>query len=107
MNPFCCCATSDVLKAIGLSLTDLFPEPLGHEFKPERRPFDALQVLEAVAHEISVTVLIAYDLARADEEQRERLLLAAKRLEAALGLVGDRPIPEEIKRIRRAEARPC
>jgi hypothetical protein len=101
MNPFCCCATSDVLQAIGLSLADLFPQHLS-EFKPERRPFDAMEVLMAIAHEVTVAVLISHDLAeRADDEQRERLILVSQRLNRALALI-DLPVPEEIKRIRRS-----
>src|SRR5579859_3765279 len=79
---FCGCDTGDVLRALGLRFSDLFPEGLG-EYKPERRPFDALQVLQAVAHEITVTYLIALDMTasgRGDAEQDERLLVASQRL---------------------------
>ena len=107
--PFCACPTEDVLRALGLSFADLFPGPLG-EFKFERRPFDPMQVLEAVVHEITVGVLIANDIAetvRVDEEQRERLSLVGRRLNAALNAMGEGPIPDEIKRIRRAQAMPA
>jgi hypothetical protein len=104
LHAFCGCDTADVLHAVGLTLSDLFPERLG-EFKPERKPFDALTVLQAVAHEIMVTNLIAHDIAcdgRSDAEQLERLSLAGNRLAAALPMIGETPVPEEIKRIRRA-----
>jgi hypothetical protein len=105
---FCACDTADVLNAIGLKLADLFPAgPPGQCFKPERHPFDAMQVLVAIAHEITVTAMIAEDMravGTADDEQRERLRTAVRRLNAALDAIGDRPVPQEIRRIRRAEA---
>jgi hypothetical protein len=104
LYPFCGCNTGDVLSALGLSFSDLFPEPLG-EFKPERRPFDPVQVLAALEHEITVAVLIASDVTetgRIDGEQEARLRTVARRLNSALEAIGGGPVLEEIKRIRRA-----
>jgi hypothetical protein len=104
LHPFCCCDTSEVLGAVGLRMSDLFPKGLGN-FKPERRPFDAIDALQAVVHEIMVAYLIAHDMGRSgrgDKEQEERLHLAEVRLTNALMMIGEQPIPEEIKRIRRA-----
>jgi hypothetical protein len=103
LHAFCGCETRDVLRALGLRMSDLMPERLG-EFKPVRKSFDALTVLQAVAHEITVVDLIAHDLARearSDAEQIERLLLAESRLASALTMIGELPVPEEIRRIRR------
>lgn len=104
LHPFCGCDTSAVLGAVGLHLSDLFPKGLGN-FKPERRPFDAIDALQAVAHEIMIAYLIAHDIGRSgrgDKEQETRLHLAEVRLSNALMMIGELPIPEEIKRIRRA-----
>jgi hypothetical protein len=108
MHAFCGCDTGDVLSALGLCFSDLFPEPLG-EFKPERRPFDPMQVLEGMAHEIIVAVLIANDIAdggHVNAEKEGRLRTVARRLNAALEAIGERSVPDEIKCIRRAEAMP-
>jgi hypothetical protein len=105
VHAFCGCDSSDVLAAIRLKLADLFPAGHG-DFKPERHPFDAMQVLVAIAHEITVAAMIAEDMramSTADDEQRERLRTACRRMNAALDAIGERPVPEEIKRIRRAE----
>jgi hypothetical protein len=107
LHAFCACSTSDVLSALGLRFSVLYPEGLG-DFKPERRPFDGVQVLHAVAHEIMVAILIASDMAesgRGDVEQQERLLIACQRMNNALSMIGESPVPEEIKRIRRAGGR--
>jgi hypothetical protein len=104
LHPFCCCDTGDVLSAIGLRMSDLFPKGMG-EFKPERKPFDAAQALQAVAHEIMVAYLIAHDMGRSgrgDKAQEERLHLAEVRLSNALMMIGELPVPDEIKRIRRS-----
>lgn len=103
---FCQCDTGDVLSAIGLRFSDLYPEQLGHHFAPERRSFDPLQVLQAVAHEVIVANLIVSEMVesgRGDTEQASRLRMAGQRLTTALSLIGETPVPDEIKRIRRAE----
>jgi hypothetical protein len=104
LHAFCSCDTEDVLRALGLRLSDLFSEGLG-DYKPERHPFNPMQVLQSVAFEIAVVDLIAWDMAQggADDEQRERLALAEQRLNTALSLIGEVPVPDEIRRIRRAE----
>jgi hypothetical protein len=109
MHPFCGCDTEDVLQAGGLRLSDLFPESLG-DFKPERRPFDPVQVLQAISHEIMVVCLIASDMGEtgnSDQEQERRLATASQRLGNALTMIGELPVPDAIKRIRRAEAAPA
>jgi hypothetical protein len=107
VNDFGGCPTEDVLAAIGLSFADLFDKPIAQRLTPVRRPFDPMAVLQAVAHEITVVVLIAGDVAevdRVDEAQRDRLHAAARRLNAALEAIGEVAVPDEIKRIRRAVA---
>ena len=103
---FCACDTGDVLRSVGLRMADLFPKG-GADLGRERRTFDAEHVLHALAHEIIVTLLIAHDMevsGRGDREQTERLHCAGVRLGNALALIGEGPVPEEIKRIRRQAA---
>jgi hypothetical protein len=107
MHAFCGCDTGDVLQTIGLTFSDLFPERQSREYRPERPSFDAAQVLDAVAHEIRVAVVIAHEITAqgsVDEELEQRLHTAARRLNAALEAIGELPVPAEIKRIRRAAA---
>jgi CHC2 zinc finger len=107
---FAGCPNGDVLAAIGLRMSDLFDKPISHHRAPLRKPFDAVSVLQAVAQEVTVVELIAWDMAgagRSDTDQNERLTIASQRLNAALSMIGELPVPEEIKRIRRAEARIC
>jgi len=50
IHDFAGCAVQDVLAAVGLTFDALFPERLG-EFKSERRPFPAADVLGAIGFE--------------------------------------------------------
>ena len=65
-----------------------------------RRPFDPLQVLMAVIHELFVCDLMLCDIApvrHVSAEQHNRLRLAAVRLSAAMAAIGQQPVPEEIR----------
>jgi hypothetical protein len=109
LHCFSGCETGDVLAALGLSFADLFDKPLSPHLAPIRGRFDAFQLLTTAQHELLVAVLIAEDCASTgllDQEQRDRLSLAARRLTSAVAAVGDERVPDEIKRIRRAESPP-
>lgn len=85
---FAGCAVSEVLDAAGLDMAALFPEKTTLNGKPERRPFPAADVLRAVSFETMIVALAALDMAkgkRLSDENRERLKLAATRLQAAAG----------------------
>ena len=60
---FAGCETEDVITAVGVRFSDLYPEPLNGEYsrKPIRGQarFDARQVLECIAHEVMVVAVIA------------------------------------------------
>jgi hypothetical protein len=86
LHDFAGCSTSDVLGALGLALSDLFEEPLGHSFAPTHSRISARDALEAVDHEILVTVLILDDVLterKACPQQVERLTQAAARISKA------------------------
>jgi hypothetical protein len=101
---FAGCGAADVVEAVGLTFSDLFPpRPTDHRSKPQRRPFDPMQVLQAVAHEVLVVALIAEGLK--DVAQNDRLSLAAQRIQNALTAIGTLPEPEEIRRLRRGEVK--
>lgn len=84
---FAQCPAAAVLAAAGLDFDALFPERPVHYGKPQRRPFPATDVLRAVAFEAVVISAIALDMAQPlplTSARRERLILAAERLEAAV-----------------------
>jgi hypothetical protein len=80
------CETEAVLGAVGLRFSDIMPERIG-EARPQAIP--ALQVLEAVTHEIMVAALLATELGYAQASQR--LIESGSRLNAALTLLGHEP----------------
>jgi hypothetical protein len=95
LHCFAGCEAEDVLGAVGLRWTDVLPERMG-ESRPQ--PIPAMQVLEAVTHEIMVAALLATELGYAQASQR--LIEAGSRLNAALTLIGHEPA--SLKATRRA-----
>ncbi len=55
------CETEDVLSAVGLSFSDLYPERIGseHSYKPTRQRFDARQVLRVLRSEATLVAVAA------------------------------------------------
>jgi len=87
LHDFAGCESEHVLSAVGLTFESLFPErPIG-EFKPERRPFPAADVLRAISLEALIVVLAASDIANGkplSEFDLERLKVASARISAAV-----------------------
>ena len=89
---FAGCDVHDILAAVGLSLRDLFPERLG-DFRHERDPFPARDVLKALGHETLVVLMAASTVAQGgalDSDNLDRLTLAVRRIREALDLAGAR-----------------
>lgn len=84
---FAGCSIGEVLTAVGLDFEALFPPKSGvHHGKRERRPFPATDVLRAVSFEALVVSTIALDVAKPlplSDARRERLIVAAERLQTA------------------------
>lgn len=86
-HDFAGCSVQEVLAAVGLDMTALFPEREIQQGKPERRPIPAADILRCVAFEALVVsaaasaMLAGAPLASVD---RERLKTAAARLQAAV-----------------------
>lgn len=82
------CAPLDILRAVGMSFEDLFPERLPDQhYKPIRKPFPAASVLEGLRTEVMVVWLASCDMAKGrtlTEEHRQRLNVAASRIEVAI-----------------------
>ncbi|HQT01148.1 MAG: DNA primase [Hydrogenophilales bacterium 16-64-46] len=83
---FAGCSITEVLGAVGLDMTALFPEKNIVDGKPERRPFPAADILRAVSFETLIVSLAAAQLVKGKPlvgDDLERLKLAASRLHAA------------------------
>ena len=81
----------DILAAVGLEMSDLYPENSAHHGKSERRPFLAMDALRCVAFEALVVAAAAAALASGEplsSVDRERLLVAAERLNGAAARAG-------------------
>jgi hypothetical protein len=85
LHCFADCGVGEVLGALGLGFDALFPEkPIEHGPR-ERRPFPAADVLRALADETLLVAVAAANLGQKIElsdADRERLFLAAERIEA-------------------------
>lgn len=85
---FAGCSAQEIVAAAGLTMSDLFPaRETPHHVRPERRPFPASDVLRAVAFEALVVAAAASAMATGEPlsaVDRERLLLAVQRLQAAV-----------------------
>lgn len=88
---FAGCGAGEILSALSLEMTDLFPEKMTDQGKRERRPFVATDVLRCVAFEALVVAAAAAALATGEPlstVNRERLVMAAERLQAAAKSAG-------------------
>ena len=103
---FAGCDIQDVIRAVGLKMTDLFPDKRGaHDCKARLLPFEPEQVLRAVAHEIAVIAIMAEDLAAGKPVSSLRATLAATRLFRGLDALGERGAAGELRRIRQGAAK--
>lgn len=91
---FAGCAVHEVVSAVGLSLSDLFPEKPAyeaHRMKGERRPFPAADVLRCIAFEALVVLTAGAALLGGQpftDTDRARLVLAVGRIQVALDAGG-------------------
>jgi hypothetical protein len=85
------CAVADIVAAVGMELSDLFPpRPLHEGRKPERRPFSSDDALRCLDFEATLIHLAACDMAAGNtlsDDDRARLALAARRIHDAIGAV--------------------
>lgn len=86
MHCFGGCGTDAVLGALGLAMTDLFPQRLG-DFAPRRGVFSASDALRGLAFESSVVALAAVDIAEGRTVDGRRVAVAAGRIATALEFV--------------------
>lgn len=93
---FAGCSVHEIVQAAGLELADLFPpRPGADHSRPERQPFPAADVLRAVAFESLVVSAAAASLLAGEPfgvADRERLILAVSRINAAMTAAGVRHV---------------
>jgi hypothetical protein len=77
------CGVHEIVGALGLRVEDLYPDrerQPGAGRPPVRRPWSASDLLRLAAHESTVVVLVAADLAAGRDADWERLVEAAATL---------------------------
>jgi hypothetical protein len=83
---------AEILAAIGLTFSDLYPErATDHHVKGQRRPFPAADCLRAVAFEATIIALAGAAIIAGEpfsQFDRDRLLIAVGRINAALDAGG-------------------
>lgn len=88
---FAGCSTPEIVQAVGMELSDLFPAREVGNTRRERRPFPAADALRAVGFEALVVCAASAALATGEplsSGDRERLLQASERIRSALSAAG-------------------
>ena len=83
LHDFGFCHVSDVLAALGMEMTDLFPERLGHHLPPTHSRIPARELLALIDHETLTVGLIVgdfMDTGSLDEPSWQRLSTAVSRI---------------------------
>ncbi len=86
IHDFAGCSSTDVLTALGMQMTDLFPDRLGHHFRPTRSRIPAGDLLALIDHEVLAVGLIAglfMETQTLDEAGWQRLATAVSRISKA------------------------
>lgn len=91
---FAGCSVHEVVEAVGMNLSDLFPpRALANGRKPERRPFTSDDALRCLDFEATLVQLVAGDMLQRkpmDAASYDRLAVAVDRINAAMGAVWTR-----------------
>jgi len=80
------CEKVDIVSAVNMDLSDLFPDKPGSN-KPLSKPFPVADILRCLSNEVTVLMLFASDLAKdgnLNSETKARLLQSAARFQSAL-----------------------
>jgi hypothetical protein len=90
LHCFAGCDVGEILAAMDLNVSALFPDRPEYRASPEHRPFPAADVLRAIALELLVVVasVKAIRAGTFREEEYSRLFLAAERIQNALTAAG-------------------
>jgi hypothetical protein len=91
INCFAGCGAHEIVAALGLEMSDLFPDrSTDHRVKPERRPFPASDVLRCIKNETMTLASLGVSMLNGQftEADRERLIVATSRIQAAATMGG-------------------
>lgn len=105
IHDFAGCSAGEVMAALGLSLSDLFNEPLPHQTKPatlqqRRRYGQAQAAFEALSYEALIVCLAAESILKGykpEKNQTNRLRKACYTIRNAYALAG-RPLANGVNR---------
>lgn len=85
-------SVEEILAAIGLTFSDLFPpRAVDHRIKPERRPFPCADTFRAVAFEATIVALAGMAIVAGEpftQFDKDRLLVAVGRIQVAIDAGG-------------------
>lgn len=87
-------SAAEIVAAVGLTLSDLFPAPIGHHLPKARVTFPALPALRALAFEARFVFECAATMASGaalSVDDMARLQVAAERIDAALRVAEGAP----------------
>ena len=84
---FAGCGAADVLGAVGLAMTDLFPAPIGHNVKRVAQPFTSMDALRALKYEGAILAISAADLSDGKPVDADRICMAVGRITEAVEYV--------------------
>jgi hypothetical protein len=83
------CEAGDILSAVGMTVSDLFPERLSDRtYRPAKHAVPATDVLRVMKHELTVVEILISDFyaGTLDFAAIDRALICAQRLQKALDL---------------------
>lgn len=86
-------SASEIMAAVGLTLADLFPAPIGHHLPKARATFPALPVLRALAFEARIVFECGATMLTGEmlsDDGIDRLLIAIERIDAGLRIAESR-----------------
>lgn len=99
---FAGCSVEDILGAVGLEITELFPPTDKREWVAQEKSvkfggirFSAIDALRCLSGEGSVLLLLACDMAEGKvlkEAERDRLVTAVGRINSAIDYLGENAI---------------
>ncbi|MCH8079871.1 MAG: DNA primase [Proteobacteria bacterium] len=90
LHCFAGCSANEIVSAVGLDLSDLFPESR-ESHKPLSRPFPASDILKCLSFESLFISVCAEHLAQGKpltDDDRERIHLANRRIRSAIQVGG-------------------
>jgi hypothetical protein len=107
VHDFAGCAVADVLTAVGLEISDLFPDrAIHHRVHRERDPHSPRDVLLALSEETQVAAIVAARIAcgcEVDQSEVDRLWLAVGRIACAADQFRRHPADGHRRHVSRAE----